>query len=294
METTKYEKYFVREPLHWNTFPPYAPRLLFDSKNHFPEMNFGIRYTYINTPIHMERPHAHDFDQFFCFMGTPEDLRVFDGEVEVHLGEEDTVNIINSTTVVFVPRGMIHCPMVWKRVTKPMMFINIVLAGSYTRSDQYTGYFDRIGLSAREITAEEAGRILGIALPKPAYLPDDYKVQEIYALENSIKMLINEKPIVKHQVTVGDAGPAARQEQAYECQMTLVIRKFSGDATKIVGQKVKIGKTEGVLIDREQHNELWWLSSSGVKKTTPQYEMILGAGKRTSRDELVKVAQSVA
>ena len=162
METTKYEKYFIREPLQWNNFPPYAPRLLFDSKNHFPEMNFGIRCTYIDTPIHMERPHAHDFDQFFCFLGTPEDLRVFDGEVEVHLGEEDAVNIVNSTTVVYVPRGMIHCPMIWKRVTKPMMFINIVLAGSYTRSDQHTGYFDRLSLTAKKITSEQAEKVLGI------------------------------------------------------------------------------------------------------------------------------------
>src|SRR4030042_6556060 len=128
MAEKDYSKYLITEPLAFNIFPPYKPRLLFDTKNHFPEMNFGIRYTYITTPIEMEQPHAHDFDQSFCFMGAPEDMRVFDGEVELYLGEECTKNIITNTTVAFIPKGMIHCPIIWKRVGKPMMFINIVLA----------------------------------------------------------------------------------------------------------------------------------------------------------------------
>ncbi|OGO30755.1 MAG: hypothetical protein A2Z29_03630 [Chloroflexi bacterium RBG_16_56_11] len=298
MAATEYEKYIIREPLSWNTFTPFTPRLLFDTKNYFPEMNFGIRYTYINEPIHMERPHAHDFDQFFCFMGTPEDMRVFDGEAELHLGEESTKIIINSTTVAFVPKGMVHCPIIWTRVSQPMMFINIVLASSYTRSDQRTGYYDRLEMSARKVSAAEAGRVLGTALPRPGYLPEGCKIQEIYALGNSIKMLISDKAIEKRLVTVGDATPDSRQQHAFDCRMGLNIKVYSkekGEPAKAPGEPVKVGKYEGVLADREQHVELrWLLPSQGTRKQGMQYEMVLSAGKRTSKEELLKVAGSVA
>lgn len=92
-----YEKYIINEPFAWNIFPPFTPRMYSDSQNHSPETGSGIRYTYIVEPIEMERPHAHEFDQFFCFIGTPEDQRVFAGEVELYLGEESSKIIINKT-----------------------------------------------------------------------------------------------------------------------------------------------------------------------------------------------------
>jgi hypothetical protein len=289
METTKYEKYIVRNTLDWNIFPPYTPRLLFDSKNHFPEMNFGIRYTYINEPIQMERPHAHDFDQFFCFLGTPEDQRVFDGEVELYLGEEETKNIINSTSVVYVPKGLIHCPVIWKRVSQPMMFVNIVLASSYTRSDQHMGYFDRLELTAKEVTIEEAAQFLGVKVPQPNYLPEGYEVQGIYALDNSVKMYYSDEPIEKRIISMGDAGEA-RQQYAFQCKMGLTIKWYpkGKNVEKAQGESINVGQYEGVVVDGEQHYELWWL----MPVESGQYEIVLAAGKKTPKEELIKIAQS--
>lgn len=289
METTQYEKYIVREPLSWNIFPPYTPRLLFDSKNYFPEMEFGIRYTYINEPIQMERPHAHDFDQFFCFMGTPEDQRVFDGDVELYLGEEETKNIINSASVVYVPKGMVHCPIIWKRVSQPMMFINIVLISSYTRSDQHEGFFDRIEMTAKRVTMEEAARSLGVTVPQPGYLPEGYLVQDIYTQDDAVKIYLAENPIEKRTISMGDAGES-RQQYTLQCKMGITIKWHpeGEDIARAIGESTDVGKYRGVIIDREQHYQLCWL----MPGKSGQYEIVLAAGKKMPLDELKKIAQS--
>ena len=254
METTQYEKYIVRNPLSWNIFPPYTPRMLFDSKNHFPEMNFGIRYTYINEPIHMETPHSHDFDQFFCFLGKPEDQRVFDGEVEIYLGPEPTKNIINSTSVVYVPAGMVHCPFIWKVVNQPMMFVNIVLASSYTRSDQNEGYADRIEVSAKEVSMEEAAAFLGVAVPQPDYLPEGYLVQNVFIQDDAVKIYLAEKPIEKRLITMGDAGES-RQQDILRGKLGITVRLHTtGDiVTREAGEVTDVGDYRGTIIDKEQH-----------------------------------------
>jgi len=289
METTKYEKYIVRDTLHWNVFPPYTPRMFFDSKNHFPEMDFGIRYTYINEPIHMETPHAHDFNQFFCFLGTPEDQRVFDGEVELYLGEEETKNIINSTSVVYVPAGLVHCPVIWRRVSQPMMFVNIVLVSSYTRSDQHEGYGDRLELGAKEATIEEAARVLGVPVPQPDYLPEGYVIQDIYTLDKSVKMYLAENPIEKRLVNMGDAKQP-RQQYIVRSKLGITIKWHpEGEDVKLAtGESTEVGDYEGVIIDDEQHYVLWFL----MPGKSGQYEIGLAVGKKMPVKELKTIAQS--
>ena len=252
-------------------------------------MDFGIRYTYINEPIQMERPHAHDFDQFFCFMGTPEDQRVFDGDVELYLGEEETKNIINSASVVYVPKGMVHCPIIWKRVSQPMMFINIVLVSSYTRSDQHEGYFDRLELNAKESTLEEAARFLGVAVPQPDYLPEGYVVQDVYTQDDAVKIYLAENPIEKRIISMGDAGES-RQQYTLQCKMGITINWHpeGEDIARAIGESTDVGKYQGVVIDREQHYQLWWL----MPGKSGQYEITLAAGKKMPLDELKKIAQS--
>jgi hypothetical protein len=297
MMASKYEKYFIREPFAVNIFPPFKPRLYFDSQNYFPEVDFGIRYTYITQPIQMgEAGHSHDFDQFFCFMGTPEDVRIFDGEVELYLGEEGLKNIINSTTVVYIPKGTIHCPVKWTKVNKPMMFVNVILTPRYIRSAEKT-FQDLLELTAKKVTEEEAGRILKASVPHPAYLPEGYIVQEIYAQDNSIRLFISDKKIEKRKRVLGDAT-GTRERYTFKCEMSLGIKwypKGKGDSVDLRGELVTINKGKGVMIDQEDYFELWWLlPPRSTSKQLGQYEIGLFAGKGTSKEELLKVAQSVA
>ncbi len=135
MAELKYGKYIIRKPLVENKYPPYTPCLLFESKNYFPNINFSVRYTYINQPIRMETTHTHSFDQLICFIGTPEDARNFDAEIELYLGTEGVKNTIDKTSVAYIPRGLAHGPLIFKRVDKPIILFHTSIASKYVKKE---------------------------------------------------------------------------------------------------------------------------------------------------------------
>jgi hypothetical protein len=288
----KYSKYIIRDTLGFNMYPPYTPRFLYDTRNDFPGLGFGIRYTYITEPLEMETPHSHDFDQIFCFMGCPEDLRIFDGEVEVYLGEEQTRHIINSSSVVFVPKGMIHTPFKWKKVNKPMMFINIVLSNDYTRTEEGYDFPDSLELDAKKITLEEGADILGAPVPQPQFLPAGMKIQEVYLQNGAVKMIIGDKIPGKRVIMIGDAI-STRNQTRFMGQIDLQVkyhpRGYPGGELKIAGEKVDIGDNKGIWAWRERNVELDWLQPAGKG----QYAMMLSTGKGIDRDEFLKIAASI-
>lgn len=59
------------------------------------------------------------------------DFSDFGAEVELVMGEEGEKHIINTTTWVFIPKGVLHCPLDFKRVDKPLMFGHIMFAPTY-------------------------------------------------------------------------------------------------------------------------------------------------------------------
>lgn len=65
------------------------------------------------------KAHTHDYDEIFGFIGTnhddPYDLGA---EVELWLGDER--HIITKTSLVFVPAGLKHSPLVFRRVDRPV------------------------------------------------------------------------------------------------------------------------------------------------------------------------------
>ena len=111
----------------------FAPNLRYTSE--FSDTNFTLRWHYITGPFIMEeKPHFHDFDQFSFFIGgNPMDIREFDAEVELSMGEEGEKHIINATTVIYVPRGLVHGPLNFKVVNKPIMFMNVPLTSQYAK-----------------------------------------------------------------------------------------------------------------------------------------------------------------
>ena len=79
-------------------------------------------------------PHKHDTHQIMCFVGSNlEDISSFDAEIEIALGYEGEVQMINRPSVVSIPPGLMHCPLRFTRLGRPVLFIEIVLAGSYQR-----------------------------------------------------------------------------------------------------------------------------------------------------------------
>lgn len=134
MAKGEYSKYFVEPSMPEGDFPPKAPRVVFDSEAGFGETTFGFRFSYFTGPsFQFEAPHEHDFDQFLCFLGRPENARDFDAEVELSLGKEGEKYLIDKTTIVHIPPGLTHCPINFKRIGKPVLLVNITLSPKYVK-----------------------------------------------------------------------------------------------------------------------------------------------------------------
>jgi hypothetical protein len=70
-------------------------------------------------PVNIESPHSHDFDEIIGFAGSnrnhPRDLG---GEIEFYMGDEK--HTITKSCLIFIPRGVKHCPVVLKRIDTPI------------------------------------------------------------------------------------------------------------------------------------------------------------------------------
>ncbi len=90
---------------------------------------------YITTPrVINDRNHKHDFAQYLCFFSSnPQDVKDFDAEIELALGEEQEKQIITSPTVAYIAAGLYHGPLSVTRLNKPILFIDVAMTGRYTR-----------------------------------------------------------------------------------------------------------------------------------------------------------------
>lgn len=84
-------------------------------------------------PVAIEIPHSHDFDEVIGFAGTnrnyPRDLC---GEIEFHIGGE--THTLTKTCLLFVPKGVEHCPVVIKRVDTPIFMFEAANHQQYVKN----------------------------------------------------------------------------------------------------------------------------------------------------------------
>jgi len=84
--------------------------------------------------------HKHDFDQYLVFFsGDPKNMLDLGGEVELTLSEDGInkeVYIFTKYTTVYIRAGLYHCPLVYKKVTKPIIFYDFVNTMQYNRKFQ--------------------------------------------------------------------------------------------------------------------------------------------------------------
>lgn len=74
--------------------------------------------------------HTHVFDEVIAFLGTNrEDPQDLCGEVELWL--EDEKHILTKSCLVFVPKGMKHCPLIIRRVDRPIFHFTTGPGGKY-------------------------------------------------------------------------------------------------------------------------------------------------------------------
>lgn len=84
--------------------------------------------------IMAKEAHTHDFDQFIMFLGANSlHIEDMDAEIELYLGPEQEKHVITCPSVVYIPKGTVHCPLNFKVVNKPVVLMDCMLTPSYTR-----------------------------------------------------------------------------------------------------------------------------------------------------------------
>ena len=79
--------------------------------------------------------HTHDYDEIVLHIGTdPNDQEDLGGEIEFVVDGRPL--LIDKTSSVFVPKGVKHGPLTWKRFTRPHLEMTIMIgAGSLSEAD---------------------------------------------------------------------------------------------------------------------------------------------------------------
>lgn len=134
---TRYGRFIITEPKpHWDTSappppPPPGPRKV-ESKqivsldDEASPGSFYVDFVWIwSGEMSMGTPHAHDFDEMIGFIGFcgKDNPRAIDGNVTIAL--EDEVHTISQSSLVYVPKGMNHCPIEFKDIRQPVLCFTI-------------------------------------------------------------------------------------------------------------------------------------------------------------------------
>jgi hypothetical protein len=136
MDTTKYGKYILTERGGTKTLPGtgVTPVALEGLKD-WGGIRHRMQWKFVTAPgIVMGTPHRHDFDEFLVFLScTPADELDFEAEIELALGQEGEKQTITAPTIVCLPQGLVHGPLTFKSVGRPVLFSHIYLAPEYRR-----------------------------------------------------------------------------------------------------------------------------------------------------------------
>ena len=108
----------------WRSLIPQITKPMVASMGHADVQGSGVAtgFAIITEPCDVGGPtHAHPFDQWIYLIGHG-DLSEFDAEAEIMV--DNVMYKIDYPFYAFMPAGMPHCPLVVKRVGKPIMFVD--------------------------------------------------------------------------------------------------------------------------------------------------------------------------
>jgi hypothetical protein len=143
METSKFAKYVRKGVVDTATPHPEvsAPRLGLKSGGEFGNQDFSMSWWAITEPFEMVADcHKHDFDQFIIFAGGDlTNMPDLGGVVEFGLSEDGKnieTQVITEATMIFIPAGLYHGPLNFKKVNdpkKPILFHDLFFSPDYKR-----------------------------------------------------------------------------------------------------------------------------------------------------------------
>ena len=137
MAETKYGKYFLNEMPAEQREKGFGknPRFLVWTDNDIIEGShcFSAMVMNENSLKVSHGPHIHKDPEVLVAIGmNPEDPMDLGAELELFMGEEMERHVINRTTLVYIPAGLLHCPFRVTKVERPFIFIQSQYAPKMT------------------------------------------------------------------------------------------------------------------------------------------------------------------
>ena len=109
---SKYSKYFIE-----GAKPGRMPALGKDQ-------DFVFTFSFVKSESRAHDPHSHPHTEILGFFSadpnSPDDLGA---EVEMAMGEELERVVMTKSTLLFLPPDTVHCPMIFRNVRKPFIFL---------------------------------------------------------------------------------------------------------------------------------------------------------------------------
>ena len=136
MAGTKYGKYILTERGGSPGFSITGVKpVILEGPEDWGGIQHRMKWKFVSKPgVIMDTRHSHEFDEFLVFLSCNAANELdFMAEIELLLGEEGEPHVIVSPTVVCVPQGLVHGPLTFKSVGKPVLFSYIYLAPDYRR-----------------------------------------------------------------------------------------------------------------------------------------------------------------
>ena len=138
MAESKYDQLFLtdfKEPSNLSCVA--GPQAYFRGARQIPGASMNMGWQLFVEPIHLERePHTHDADEYLIFLGgkLPDLFESFKAEIDFWIGEEQEQHLINQATIIFIPKGMVHCPLNFRKIDEPILFHAILLTPKFTKT----------------------------------------------------------------------------------------------------------------------------------------------------------------
>ncbi|MBN1692154.1 MAG: hypothetical protein JW845_01195 [Dehalococcoidales bacterium] len=134
---SRYSRYIITEPKRHGPPPPPPKAKATHMVSLDGEVSPGAFYVdfvwiWSGDMTMAPEPHAHDFDEMIGLVGwsDKEHPRAINGDVSITIGDE--LHNIKQSSLVFVPRGLKHCPIEFKNIKRPVLCFTIGNTAQWT------------------------------------------------------------------------------------------------------------------------------------------------------------------